>query len=425
MKSRLPKAFYLKALSGIVAFSLSAAVQVFAQNSNTFSRPGFTMEYKHNGTAWVHIANTTTTYNSMGQSLEDLSMDPVTNQNKSRLLQTYDSHGNRLTFHTYQWINNTWQLGSAQIDSFNYSPTNKIASQYIFDGKVTPKEKFSKYENTYDSNDNLIEEIYSYGDNGTWVLGQKMTLTYNSNNILTQKQYYQPNNGTWNLMRTETFSGWHSPTIPTIATTTYPNSSSQRRETFTMGQNGSYVQVTESFHGPTNTWRNMSRYSANFDAQNNYIGSKMENFSNNAWQNAREDQYLYTYNSQFDITEVIFRYPDHTAPSGTPAKDQDKYVYSNFQYFTRALGTLEVQKTALALNVFPNPATDKIQIELADEKPQTLTATLTDVTGKTWQTKTFKPSDVKQLDIEALPKGVYLLQLQTESGTTVKRIIKQ
>jgi hypothetical protein len=121
-----------------------------------------------------------------------------------------------------------------------------------------------------------------------------------------------------------------------------------------------------------------------------------------------------------DITQRIFQ-DSWSSATGT-LTDRVKEVYSNFQTFNIA-GVKDLLPET-AVNVYPNPAIDQIQIQITENKGA-FTATVADVTGKTWLTKTFQSGQENAVNIEALPKGVYLLQLQTENGTVVKRIVKQ
>jgi hypothetical protein len=75
-------------------------------------------------------------------------------------------------------------------------------------------------------------------------------------------------------------------------------------------------------------------------------------------------------------------------------------------------------------SLFPNPAREMLHISFPENKER-FTASITDVTGKTLLTKTFKGRSTHHLNLEALPQGIYFLQLQTEAGSTIKRIVKQ
>lgn len=73
----------------------------------------------------------------------------------------------------------------------------------------------------------------------------------------------------------------------------------------------------------------------------------------------------------------------------------------------------------LKVEILPNPAVDKIQVTVADFAPVSLL--LFDVQGKIVRERTF--AEQTTLDVADLPAGVYVLQLTSENGSAVKRIV--
>lgn len=72
------------------------------------------------------------------------------------------------------------------------------------------------------------------------------------------------------------------------------------------------------------------------------------------------------------------------------------------------------------LNIFPNPANDKINLVLPNDKGYRLKASLFSITGQ--QIKTFAiDQSLNILDVSDLPEGVYLLQM----GNTKKKVVIQ
>ncbi|HSI90175.1 MAG TPA: T9SS type A sorting domain-containing protein, partial [Adhaeribacter sp.] len=73
--------------------------------------------------------------------------------------------------------------------------------------------------------------------------------------------------------------------------------------------------------------------------------------------------------------------------------------------------------------IFPNPTTGLLYLSLpAGSGP--FSATVTDVTGKTWISQNGQPANLLSLDLDALPKGMYLLRVQTGKGMTTRPILK-
>jgi hypothetical protein len=83
----------------------------------------------------------------------------------------------------------------------------------------------------------------------------------------------------------------------------------------------------------------------------------------------------------------------------------------------------EAAVNGLKINVYPNPTSNLLNIEIPDNA-KTPTAQLSDLAGKVLLTRQFQANKQKQLHLENLPVGIYFLNLETEIGKTVRKIIK-
>jgi len=75
-------------------------------------------------------------------------------------------------------------------------------------------------------------------------------------------------------------------------------------------------------------------------------------------------------------------------------------------------------------NLFPNPATDIVNITNSDTVPVNQVE-IYDVTGKLLTTQKFSNETQIQLDVTALTAGTYLLYLQTNKGIAMKKLVKK
>src|SRR5690606_42160405 len=75
-------------------------------------------------------------------------------------------------------------------------------------------------------------------------------------------------------------------------------------------------------------------------------------------------------------------------------------------------------------NLYPNPATDVVNIINSDNMFVNQVAVY-DVTGKQLSAPTFNNESEIQLNVENLASGVYMLHLQTNEGTAVKKLVKK
>ncbi|MEM7366952.1 MAG: T9SS type A sorting domain-containing protein [Bacteroidota bacterium] len=84
---------------------------------------------------------------------------------------------------------------------------------------------------------------------------------------------------------------------------------------------------------------------------------------------------------------------------------------------------LNASPLTLAMSVFPNPASELLYVELDEAIPDMTHAILFDVAGRKQLEASFRFRTA--LSLTALPKGVYLLQLDRGNARGVRRILKE
>lgn len=108
------------------------------------------------------------------------------------------------------------------------------------------------------------------------------------------------------------------------------------------------------------------------------------------------------------------------ATSGDQVKLSNMSVTENL---TTAIA--EVTKTDDDWNVYPNPANDKLFIKSVNGDTKITSISITDVTGKLIKIiNNYEVFQTEYLDITDLTKGVYVLNIVTETGVVTKKIIK-
>ncbi len=79
----------------------------------------------------------------------------------------------------------------------------------------------------------------------------------------------------------------------------------------------------------------------------------------------------------------------------------------------------DLHKLGTSLNIYPNPATHYLHITAASG-----IISIVGIDGRTWLTQPAN-SNSTNIDVSALPQGVYLLQLDNENSRTIERFIKK
>ena len=98
-------------------------------------------------------------------------------------------------------------------------------------------------------------------------------------------------------------------------------------------------------------------------------------------------------------------------------------------YLTQPLGTKEDLAARFNLQVWPNPANSGLTIQLEDQSAGLVKLSLLNVVGKEIAELPYSrlAGNLKHLktDVSGYPKGIYLLKLETEAGTLLKRLVIQ
>lgn len=78
--------------------------------------------------------------------------------------------------------------------------------------------------------------------------------------------------------------------------------------------------------------------------------------------------------------------------------------------------------------VYPNPATDVLNINLSSQQSGQVELKLLDITGRTLQSTTWLMNEgeaTHRLSLDGIPAGIYLLEMRSANSFTAQRIVKQ
>lgn len=131
--------------------------------------------------------------------------------------------------------------------------------------------------------------------------------------------------------------------------------------------------------------------------------------------------YLTIGNFNSDVATMTTPNPTYSAESGT----YGAYYFVDDVRVMRVISnpTAGLNQNGLGqVNVYPNPFTDQIKIELPDSKDG-FEVQLLNAQGKLLVTKTVFETELF-LQMDAFPAGVYILSIKNETGIFTKRLIK-
>ena len=157
-----------------------------------------------------------------------------------------------------------------------------------------------------------------------------------------------------------------------------------------------------------------------------FNGPKSIAFSDNNWTGryADADAYLltdpydYLTHNEFEVDEEVWHTPDAVA------NGEDAVVNAAIEWINSMMTPTEegvYEKEGMA--VFPNPTTGRLQIQLNENKPLPLQASLFDAQGKLVRLITL--THTGEVDVHDLSPGMYVLKAVDEQQAYIGKFVKQ
>lgn len=119
-------------------------------------------------------------------------------------------------------------------------------------------------------------------------------------------------------------------------------------------------------------------------------------------------------------------YPYAVGPTfyGTYANRKVSSIPGGTTTYTSTVGMEEEEFNAMNINIFPNPASDLIAIQIIDLVKEDLTIELFDIAGKLIETKNInKGTTIAFFETETLYNGTYILKISDSKNSISKRVV--
>ncbi len=329
----------------------------------------------------------------------------VTNSGSSyhptgRYYQTFDSHNNILT--------NIEQQYDISLSSF------------VNSARIT---------RTYDANDNILTELNEYWDVSlaTWVNSFKTTNTFATPHLLTTSNQMYWSGSAWNNSEIDTFS-YNSFNNPTLRFYMQWNSGTSSwdtggRDTYAYDGSQNLTSIIYEYWSPGTGFMNGSKelYS-NYAAPKCYQKFILQNWnmSSSNFENIVKDSITYnTYN------QPTFAYERSWDGAAWPLDSNSDRVQLYYELYTNKVSNINSEATAI--EVYPNPATEIINIDFTLTDRSNTTIALQDVTGRTIRTTNSanlnNGRNHIQYPVSGLAPGVYFIHLTNDNANIIKRIV--
>lgn len=213
----------------------------------------------------------------------------------------------------------------------------------------------------------------------------------------------------------------YSSTLPARTCESVTNLPNVWNSTFTDGS-----QVGENYLPETNcTW----------NVTHNYISGYAFAFSKFR---LGYGDFVDVYNNTTNPPTLYKRFDIYDQPEGVYTVDFKKmrvnFVSDNwdqndgFSMDYYALASVEGHNGVEELTVYPNPATDHLTVEFSLANAEQVTARIVDLTGKVLRQNTIEGVDGSnqiQLELNGISKGLYLLEINTPEGKSVRKVTVQ
>ncbi|MDP1726807.1 MAG: T9SS type A sorting domain-containing protein [Bacteroidota bacterium] len=112
-----------------------------------------------------------------------------------------------------------------------------------------------------------------------------------------------------------------------------------------------------------------------------------------------------------------------SSPTGVPNGNSVLYV-DNLSFDNLISSVSEPGSENTIFNLYPNPSSDKITIANTENSEETYIRIL-NIQGRQMMHSQFQNQNNLELDISALPMGIYFIEVNTESEIVVKKFIKE
>jgi hypothetical protein len=367
---------------------------------------------------WAFENNMVLTYTNNGELETVIAFAPDGVTKESKKVNLFDSRGKSVGSENYTWNGTEWEMqngykdvniynSKGQIDSVKYYYYDQPTSTWLSDGQEI---------NSYDQNGNLTSTVDQLLAGGSFRNAYRYSFTYDNNKI--SEMLYEEWNGTgWDPSERYTNIVMHRGSglegePQSYVTQEWDNGAwvNEERYNAVYDSNGGYVGTYQDWD--TDDFTDAYRTTIGMDSHGRQTESKDEYIDNGGWVIDYWTKYANTYDND-RLTQTI-----------TLNWDEDKQVLGNqykeeFSDFT-VVASIKYNKIS-SLNIYPNPASDIVNISNTDNAK---VISVADINGRIVLAQNVSGQNIS-LDVSALQKGVYILQLSGNNGIQVSRLIKQ
>jgi|GEM_PF-4173670 hypothetical protein len=371
---------------------------------------------------WVNETQTLNTYDTINYLTDGLTQAWISTtwNNSSEIWYRYDGNHNITShFGSESAWSNDWQVYS--LDSFTYdSHNNKITEvygTYDYPGLLVAGEQyFYTYDTAYNLT-GLTENTYNQSGYN-WLLYQKDNYTYDAHH---NKVFLEETSvGSTGMSYTALIEKYGYDSFNNLIADTsdiYGTNGvgvTEDCETFTYNSNNSVLTDYKKYIVTENWWP-ISNESYVYDNNNNLLSDLMQTASNGVLYNSTQTSF--TYDGDNNKISALYQSWNNTDYDWISSDSTHWY------YLNSTTGILNLEPNTLNILVYPNPTSDFLTIKTTDSDSGIKIKVL-DGLGRTMISISSSRSQAI-INMKYLATGSYLVEIETEYGKAVKKIIKE
>lgn len=363
--------------------------------------------------AWNNSGRFTYTYDIDGNMLSELHEEWTGSAwgNYERHTYNYDLNGNLLTDLFEQWQSGAWV--NSQKNTYTFDALNNITTNLCEKWISGAWSNYTKGTYTYDLNNKMLTDLRESWASGAWTNSLRYTYTYDlSGNMLvgfgeqwvsSSWENYSKDSNVFDvngckILRIRQYAQYVPFTGYTLV--------NSFRNTYTNDLNCNMLtDFYETWH--SGTWLNFWEYYYSYDADGNSVMGKREKWQNTSW------HHDLTYNLWIYSEKVpVFMIGDITC-----------YQY-NASYKSVITGISNTNTINNGLNVFPNPASETVTLNIDKKENSELSINIYNIIGTLVKSEMLKQNN-RQINIGDLSDGVYMVTIKSKDLSESQKLIIQ
>lgn len=302
---------------------------------------------------------------------------------------------------------------------------NKSLISYKWSNTLMAWETVSKMDFSYNSKGLCISELTYLGKQLGLV--SKTDKIYDENNQLLQTNLYIPNADKWELNTKTDYTNTYDSKNNLTSSILFKNqiNSAEVRTKYEFSYNSSGNLLTVLYYTWTGYWVNNYKEEFILDAQANITGVNKYSWVSSTWKLFSDNNYQINDDKNFSIDKVVhpieYIKVDNMLPIGFRVKylitscQENSQLWTKRYYYSSMVLTGSNDKESLSANIYPNPATDFINIQWTGNQ-QIMNIELYDITGRKLLNERIENNS--RLSLTGFHKGVYLMNILDDDKIT-------